>query len=138
MGAPGQKLFTVPVAVAGTARAITVNITDPNQVAASLNGTVVTTRMPCTCESAKSDHCQRPEADRFLFQHGCATRHRHQTASSQSDTQSIVLQQLLNQRNSISGVSMDEEAANLVRYQRAYQAAARVVNIIDEMTQNRD
>jgi len=32
-------------------------------------------------------------------------------------------------------VSLDEESANLVRFQRAYQAAARVVNVIDQMTQ---
>jgi flagellar hook-associated protein 1 FlgK len=37
------------------------------------------------------------------------------------------------QRQSVSGVSLDEEAANLIRYQRAYEAAARVVTTIDEM-----
>jgi flagellar hook-associated protein 1 FlgK len=45
------------------------------------------------------------------------------------------VQQLQNQRNSVSGVSLDEEAANLVQFQRAYQAAARIVNVIDTLTQ---
>ena len=36
-------------------------------------------------------------------------------------------------RESYSGVSLDEEAANLVKIQRAYQAAARMVNAMDEM-----
>ena len=31
------------------------------------------------------------------------------------------------QRDAISGVNLDEEAANLVRYQQAYQAAAQVI-----------
>jgi flagellar hook-associated protein 1 FlgK len=36
-------------------------------------------------------------------------------------------------RQSISGVSMDEEMTNLVRYQRGYQASARAMNAVDEM-----
>ena len=45
----------------------------------------------------------------------------------------LVLQQLQDQRGSISGVSLDEEAANLVRFQRAYDAAAHVVTTINQM-----
>lgn len=37
------------------------------------------------------------------------------------------------QRESLGGVSLDEEAANLVRYQKAYQAAARLMTTYDEM-----
>ncbi len=36
-------------------------------------------------------------------------------------------------RESISGVNLDEEAANLVRFQQAYQAAARVVGVADDL-----
>ena len=36
-------------------------------------------------------------------------------------------------RQSISGVSMDEEMTNLVRFQRGYQASARAMSTIDEM-----
>jgi flagellar hook-associated protein 1 len=32
-------------------------------------------------------------------------------------------------RDSISGVNLDEEAANLLRYQQAYQAAAQVIAV---------
>lgn len=42
---------------------------------------------------------------------------------------------LQRRRESISGVSLDEEAANLIRYQRAYEAAARVITVADEMIQ---
>jgi flagellar hook-associated protein 1 FlgK len=38
-----------------------------------------------------------------------------------------------NQRDSVSGVSMDEEMTDLIRYQRAFQASSRVVSIIDEL-----
>jgi flagellar hook-associated protein 1 len=37
------------------------------------------------------------------------------------------------QREQIAGVNMDEEAANMVKYQRAYQAAIRLMNTFDEM-----
>jgi flagellar hook-associated protein 1 FlgK len=36
-------------------------------------------------------------------------------------------------RQSVSGVSMDEEMSNLVRFQRGYQASARAMNAVDEM-----
>jgi flagellar hook-associated protein 1 FlgK len=37
-------------------------------------------------------------------------------------------------RSEASGVSLDEEAANLVVFQRAYQAAAQLIRTLDEMT----
>jgi flagellar hook-associated protein 1 FlgK len=38
-----------------------------------------------------------------------------------------------NRRQSVAGVSMDEEMSNLVRFQRAYQASARAMSTMDEM-----
>jgi len=40
---------------------------------------------------------------------------------------------LLGQREQFSGVSIDEETINVLKYQRAYQAAARIVSTIDEL-----
>lgn len=50
-------------------------------------------------------------------------------------TQGIILQQVTAQRDAASGVSLDEEAINLLQYQKAYEAAARFIKIADEMTQ---
>lgn len=50
-----------------------------------------------------------------------------------SENQESVFSAISAQRDSVSGVSLDEEAAELMKFQRAYQAAARVVTIIDEM-----
>ncbi|MCS7242478.1 MAG: flagellar hook-associated protein FlgK [Candidatus Caldatribacterium sp.] len=47
--------------------------------------------------------------------------------------QDVLVQQLENRRESVSGVSLDEEMTNLIRYQYAYQAASILVRTIDEM-----
>jgi flagellar hook-associated protein 1 FlgK len=39
------------------------------------------------------------------------------------------------QRSEVSGVSLDREAIRLVEYQRAYQAAAKMVSVLDELTE---
>lgn len=39
------------------------------------------------------------------------------------------------QRDAVSGVSIDEESINLLQFQRQYQAAARVISVADELTQ---
>ena len=38
-------------------------------------------------------------------------------------------------RESVSGVSTDEELISVIEHQHAYQAAARLVSVVDEMTQ---
>ncbi len=44
-----------------------------------------------------------------------------------SQTQQALLDQAVQERDNVSGVNLDEEAINLVRYQQAYQAAAQVI-----------
>lgn len=47
--------------------------------------------------------------------------------------QQIIVDNFNAQREAISGVSLDEEAANLLMFQRSYQAAAQLLTIADEM-----
>jgi flagellar hook-associated protein 1 FlgK len=55
------------------------------------------------------------------------------TAKNNADATKVVQDTLSAQRESLSGVSLDEEAINLMRQQRAFQAASRVVAAVDEM-----
>jgi flagellar hook-associated protein 1 FlgK len=48
---------------------------------------------------------------------------------------SSVLASLHAQRESISGVNLDEEAISLVKFQRAFQGAARFVSVVDRLLQ---
>jgi flagellar hook-associated protein 1 FlgK len=54
-------------------------------------------------------------------------------ARNDADATRIVRETLEAQREGLSGVSLDEEAINLMRQQRAYQGAARVIAAVDEL-----
>lgn len=47
--------------------------------------------------------------------------------------QNLLLSQLENKRQEVSGVSLDEEMTNMIKFQQAYNAAARTVTAMDEM-----
>ncbi|MDJ0782880.1 MAG: flagellar hook-associated protein FlgK [Desulfosarcinaceae bacterium] len=49
------------------------------------------------------------------------------------DYQSSMLRQMESYREEVSGVSLDEEMVNLVKYQNAYNAAAKMVSTVDEL-----
>jgi flagellar hook-associated protein 1 FlgK len=49
------------------------------------------------------------------------------------DAQTIQVVEADKRRDAIMGVSMDEELANMMKYQYAYQSAARILNVIDAM-----
>lgn len=51
-------------------------------------------------------------------------------------TTEAILQQVDSQRQAVSGVSLDDEMANMLRFQRSYQAAAKVMTIFDQSTQD--
>ena len=54
-------------------------------------------------------------------------------AEGYAQDRSQVTKALGDQRESFEGVSLDEEAANLVKAQKAFQAATRVMNAMDDM-----
>ncbi|HZU32962.1 MAG TPA: flagellar hook-associated protein FlgK [Candidatus Angelobacter sp.] len=135
-GNAGQKLFTVPATVAGSAQFIQLNITDPTKIAASQSGASGDNANALAIAQLQNQNIASGQTPLDYYSSTVAQLGTDvQLATSQRDTQDVVVQQLQTQRNSISGVSLDEEAANLIQFQRAYQAAARVVNVVDELTQ---
>ena len=56
-------------------------------------------------------------------------------ASTVIESQELILGQLTQQRDATSGVSLDEEMTNMIKFQRAFDAAARMINTADEMFQ---
>jgi len=53
-----------------------------------------------------------------------------------AEGQRLVMNQISARRENVRGVSINEEATNLIVFQRAYQAAARIVTMVDEMMQS--
>lgn len=59
-----------------------------------------------------------------------------QAASDSQTFNQNLLDQLKQQSDSVSGVSLDEESVNLIKYQQAYQAAAKVVETTNQLLQS--
>ena len=54
-------------------------------------------------------------------------------AYNYENNQRVVVDQIFNRRLSESGVSLDEEMANLVKFQHAYNAAAKMIQTMSEI-----
>jgi flagellar hook-associated protein 1 FlgK len=54
-------------------------------------------------------------------------------AARQESNAAVLVRSVDDRRQSVSGVALDEEMTNLVRFQRAYQASARAMSTMDEM-----
>ena len=134
-GQQGGDLFN-PVTGSGAAASMTVAFTDPNLLAASSDGTSGSNGSIADLTAVATQ--QVPDGmtpiqayGNLVFQVGSAISN----ASAELTASNNVLQQLQQQQQSVSGVSLDEEASNLLLYERAYQAAARAVSTVDQMLQ---
>ncbi len=56
-------------------------------------------------------------------------------ANSELETQKDTVKQLKNLRESVSGVSLDEETAKMIEFQKMFEASARMIRTSDEMLQ---
>lgn len=56
-------------------------------------------------------------------------------ATDEAEIRRSVLDQVDAQKMAVSGVSLDEEMANMLQLQRSYQAAAKTLSMFDQMTQ---
>jgi flagellar hook-associated protein 1 FlgK len=134
-GDAGGDFFSVPSDSSDAAAGLSVAITDPSKIAMSSDGTsgsngnvanlsaALTDDLTTSGESASDTYAS------LVDQVG--------TDASNANTESTAigdsLTQLNDQLSSASGVSIDEETTNLIRYQTAYEAAARIVSTIQAL-----
>jgi flagellar hook-associated protein 1 FlgK len=133
-GKAGKNFFSVPASLAGAAAGISVSITDPSQIAISSDGSAgsngnVAILSAALTNALPSGQTPTQAYANLVFQVGNDTS----TSSSQSTAIGQNILQLTNQQSSVSGVSIDEETTNLIRYQTAYEAAARIVSTIQQL-----
>ena len=132
-GNQGGNIFSVPAGT-GAAAGISVTITDPALIAASSDGSAASNGNLANL-SAIHDQAtisgQTPSDyyGNLVFGVGNDVS----TATAELQSSQLVLRQLQDQRGSISGVSLDEEAAHMVEYQRAFESSARVASTVNQM-----
>ena len=135
-GNVGGNIFQPPAGVTGAALNITVAITDPNLIAASGDGTPGDNANATALADLQKQNIisgQTPVA----YYAGLVSQIGNDaaTASSQLAGGILLLQQLNDQIDSVSGVSLNEEGANLIQYQNAYTAASRVASVVASLYQ---
>jgi flagellar hook-associated protein 1 FlgK len=136
-GNAGADFFVAPpVDGKGAAISFAVNIADPSLLAASSDGTAgsngnVNNLIAVRGQRNANGNTPLDQYAGIAFNIGS----RIANANTELNASELIGQQLSDQRGALSGVSLDEEAADLVRFQRAYEAAARVLTVISDMTE---
>jgi len=133
-GNAGGNFFTPLASPTDAAANFGVAINDPSLIAASSDGSVgsngnLTQLVALRDQQLPSGASPLDMYSNLVLQVG------NLGANAQSDVTSsnASVQLLTDQRSSVSGVSLDEETTNMIRYQRAYEAGARVVTTVDSM-----
>lgn len=132
-GAPGVALFSLPSTASGAAGAISVATADPGAIAASGpgEGSAGNTNANALAALAQATDAAGQTVSGNLSAL-LSTVGSSSAALAQTNTaQSASLASLTSQVSSLSGVSLDEEAANLSQYQQSYEAAAKVFSILN-------
>ncbi len=133
-GNSGQPFFSISANPSDVAGQITVSLSDPTLIAASSDGSAGSNGNVANLSAALASGLPSGEApasaySSLVFQVGNAASN----ASAESTAVGLNLQQLTDQQGSVSGVNTDEEATNLIRFQTAYEAAARIVSTIQQL-----
>jgi len=133
-GNAGQPFFSDTTG-AGAASNLTVAISDPSLIAASSDGTSgsngnIANLLAVQNQTLPSGESVMNTYADWVSQTGTLT----DQAQAEVNASTSSLNQLNDQLGSVSGVNLDEETTNLMNYQRAYEAAARVVSTVDELT----
>ena len=131
----GDRFIVEPTARA--ASAMSVAITDTSDIAAaSLGGNVGDNRNMLTLIDLRDANNLRGGSqgiydiyNNAVSQVAVDTR----SARANAETEESLLASVVDQRASITGVNLEEEAANLIRYQQAYQAAAQIITTANDV-----
>lgn len=130
-GNAGGAIFSLPSSAAGAATSIQVATSDPQAIAAAATGEGSSgndnaiAMADLSSANIVGGQTASGSLATLLGQIGNDTA----GATTNNTAQQAMLTQLTSQRDSLSGVSLDEEASNLTQYQRSYQAASEVFSI---------
>jgi len=136
-GNAGGAFFTPLASSAGAAASISMNaavVADPSLVAAAgspspgdnANAQAISNLRTATISGGNANPLDSWSA--LVYRVGADA----QSAQQEQASHNNIVQQIGNLRDQVSGVSLDEEATMMVKFQRAYQANARFFSAIDQ------
>ena len=134
-GNAGAAIFTLPSSASGAAHSIAVATTDPSAIAGAGTGEGAggTTNANALANLGTTAILSGQSAPTYLAGLLSTIGNAASAATSDQTAQQAALDQLTTQRNALSGVSLDEEAASLSNYQRSYQAASKLFSVVDTL-----
>jgi flagellar hook-associated protein 1 FlgK len=134
-GSSGAPIFGLGGSATGAANAISVVLTDPNGVAASVFGAGAQDGSNATAIAALASAAivggQPPSVSYAALVGGIGAKVSEATIAEAS--QSASLTQLQSQQSALSSVNMNDQAALLQTYEQSYQAAAKVFTILNSV-----
>jgi flagellar hook-associated protein 1 FlgK len=134
-GNQGQALFSFNAS--GAAASLSLATTDPDAIAASSDGTPGSNGNVANLMAVETNALPSGETPTDSYANIVSDSGNLASQSQANVTASTTsLNQLNDQLGAISGVSINEETTNLLTYQTAFSAAARVVSTVDQMTQD--
>jgi flagellar hook-associated protein 1 FlgK len=132
-GAAGGPIFNLPRTASGAAASISVAITNPAQIAAAAsgNGSSDDTNLEVLLQLQNQVIIGSSTASSYYSSFVSALGSLVSQVSTENIAQQASLTQLQTQRDSLSAVNLNDQAAALENLQQAYQAAAKVFTILD-------
>lgn len=128
-------IFYQPVQVSGSAASFAVVMTDPNHIAAAGPGTNTGDNSNAIALANLANHTLVNGQSPINFYSGFVSTLGSTVTQVQTENaaQSASVSQLQNLRDSLSSVNLNDEAAQLQQFERAYQAASQVFNILSSL-----
>ncbi|MDE3201594.1 MAG: flagellar hook-associated protein FlgK, partial [Acidobacteriota bacterium] len=132
------NLFSQPTQVTGSALSFSVALTDPNHIAAAGlgAGTGDNSNAVAFANLANQAFVSGQSPINYFSNFVSNLGSRVSQVQTENNAQTASVTQLQNLRDSLSGVNLNEEAASLQQFQRAYQAASQVFNILNTLMAN--
>ena len=129
------NIFNAPTQVAGSAAALTVVLTDPTKIAAAGLGlgTGDGSNAAAAANLATQSVINGETPSNFYSNLVSTLGATVSETTTQNTALTASVAQLQSQVNSLSGVSLDDEASNLEEFQRSYQAASQVFTILNSV-----
>ena len=134
-GVDGDVFFVEPTLAA--ASSMGVSLTDPSKIAAANFGSAVgDNRNMLSLIDLRDAKTLKAGTQGYISLYGSTLSSiavETRGAISNAETELSLLRSAEDRLDSVRGVNLDEEATNLIRYQQAYQAAAQVISVANEI-----